>query len=603
MAGTAEPRLGIAGASGLLARTAAELAPVWDRMPAAVWLREAGGRLAYANAAAAAILGEPSRFASAEGAEPDCGWTLCDQRGEPLSHEGFPSAIAFLTGLPRRHHTIGIGAPGRQLRWLLVDAVPLLDPADRVYAVLSTAVDVTSLKQAEIALRVSEDRYRRILETMQEGCCILDADSRIVFVNARLCTMLGYSRHELEGRPADDIFGSASDDIADGRRRRRPAREHDVALQRKDGSTLWALVSGSPMLDDEGQPAAMLAMLTDVTERKASEERALAAAAQIEQLTADAIYTVDADRRICSWNRGAEQLFGWTKEEIIGRAVTLIPEEYVERATAAFARIITNGETFIQETARLTKDGRIVPVLGSWSPVPLPNGGTGVLCILKDISQHVAAHNQLQDQARALALLRERERIAMDLHDGVTQSLYGVALSLGALRRRRGGDAAHQEEVLGGAISQLTEIIHGIRDYIFELRTGVAEGTDLEAGLVAKANELATTTGVRPRLTIAEGLRRLNDDTVMHLLYIVHEALSNVARHASASEVSIEAVPRDAGLLLTIADNGRGFDAARRGRRAGDGLRNMRERASRFGASIEVTSALGKGTMVQVRVP
>jgi len=461
---------------------------------------------------------------------------------------------------------------------------------------------VTAPEQTPTGPPLSIDRYRRILEAMQEGCCLLDIDSTIIFANERLGSILGYTPRELEGRRSADVFGRSSGGMVSGKRRAPPVREHDVALRHKDGRGIWALVTGTPFVDDDGHAAGILATFTDITDRRRSEERALAAAAQIEQLTADAIYTVDADRHVCSWNRGAEQLFGWTKDEVIGKPAPVIRAGQVEKARQAVLRLIATGDTVTEEAVRFAKDGRAVPVLGSWSPVPLPDGRTGVLCILKDMGGHKAVHDRLRQQASSLALLRERERIAMDLHDGVTQSLYGVTLSLGALRRRR-GDPANQEAVLGAAIGQLTEIIHGIRNYIFELRTGVPEGADLEAGLNAKAQELATATSVRPILAVSADLPPLSADSVTHLLYIVHEALSNVARHAGATEVAIEALPWGAGIMLSITDNGRGFDSGRTSRRSGDGLRNIRERASQLGATLTIHSLPGAGTTVRVHVP
>ena len=466
--------------------------------------------------------------------------------------------------------------------------------------VLHTAQETGALWQAQSALRISEDRCRRILEAMHEGCCVLAADSTISYVNSRLCSMLGMEPEEMLGRLSVDVFGPAPLRLADAEPR--SVGERDVALRRKDGSVLWARVSGTPMLDDDGRPTSVVAMFSDVTARRQSEERAQTAAAQIEDLTADAIYTVDAQRHIWSWNRGAEKLFGFRKEEVIGRSVDLIPPERLAHNMQGIERILRTGATLTRETVRLHRDGTPIQVLGSWSPVPLGDGSTGVLCILKNIDEHKAAHNQLQEQARSLALLRERERIAMDLHDGVTQSLYGIALSLGALRRRR-GDPTNQDQVLGQAIDQLTEVIQGIRDYIFELRHGVPEGTDLEAGLEAKARELAITTGVRPKMSITADLRSLSPERASHLLYIAHEALSNVARHAKASEIAIEAAPWRSGIMLTIKDNGRGFEPRRRGRRAGDGLRNMRRRAAQLGARLSIHAVPGAGTTVRVQVP
>jgi two-component system, NarL family, sensor histidine kinase UhpB len=458
-----------------------------------------------------------------------------------------------------------------------------------------------SLEHAETALRTSEERYRRIVETTHEGLCLLDAESRIVFVNARLCDMLGYAAEDLLARRGFDLIDKHMEAALHGRRLG-AARDRDVALRHRDGSTVWAMISAAPMVDDAGQATAVLAMFTDVTERKLSEERAAAAAAQIERLTGDAIYSIGADRLVWSWNHGAEQLFGWTKEEVVGHHIQMVPPEIERQVLDGIRRIMRTGETITRETIRLTRSGRRVPVLGSWSPVPLPNGATGVLCILKDISSHKDAHSQLREQARSLALLRQRERIAMDLHDGAIQSLYGIALSLGALRRKQ-GERAKDAAVLGQAIEQLTETIQGIRDYISELRTGVPEEADLETSLKAKVAELATTAGVRPRLSIEANLAPIGPDSTHHLVYIAQEALSNVARHAHATEVAIEILPWGSGIMLSITDNGRGFRPGRKGRRAGDGLRNMQERANLLGANLVIDSLPDVGTTVRVEVP
>ena len=434
-----------------------------------------------------------------------------------------------------------------------------------------------------------------MLEATHEGLCLLDLDSRVSAVNSRLCEMLGFDAGELVGRQSFDVLGhSQSEPATHGRR--------DVALKRKDGTTVWALISATPLVDDSGEPGGVLATVTNVTERKVSEQRANAAAEQIERLTADAIYSVGLDRLVWSWNNGAEQLLGWSKEEAIGQQLPMVPSELIEAAVEDVRRIVATSETMTKETVRLAKDGRRIPVLGSWSPVRLEDGSIGVLCILKDIRTQKAAHYKLREQAKALALLRERERIAMDLHDGAIQSLYGVALSLGALRRHSGDDGK-REAVLGEAIGQLTETIEGIRKYIYGLRTGTAEEADLEMALQAKVGEVAARTGIQPRLCIEGGPNGVGPDTAMHLLYIASEALSNVARHAQAENLTVELLPWGPGLEMVIADDGRGFEPAHANRRRGDGLRNMRERATLLGAKLSIHSAPGRGTTVKVQLP
>jgi PAS domain S-box-containing protein len=560
-------------------------------------VRDAGGGLCYANPAAARLFGASGSHLYPHPLKT-LGWTLCDEAGAPLPRSNFPSMAAFREGTPQRQRVVGIVAPDRPVLWVRIDCQPVLDMAGAVRYVVSTAVDVSRLKQHELALKMSESRYRRLLETTHEGVCVIGLDCTISFANSRLCEMLGYEQQELLGRHAAEMLGQWTGALRT-KRRSVPERRREAPLRRRDGTAVWVMVGAMPMVDDAGQPAGLLAMFSDVTARKLSQERARAAAERIEQLVGDAIYTVDEAGRVHSWNDGAARLFGWNRDEVLGRRIPLVPENLQEEAADRIRHVIASGETEALETVRLTRQGRLVQVLGSWSPVSLEDGRTGVLCILKDTGSHRAAHEQLQEQARSLALLRERERIAMDLHDGTIQSLYGVALSLGALRRR--ADEA-DTAVLNGAIDQLTETIHGIREYIYELRTGVAEDANLELALKAKADELARQAGVMPHVSIEIDLRRLGSDTSHHLLYIVHEALSNVARHARATDVAIRIVPWRSGMMLSIVDNGRGFDPARK-RRQGEGLHNMRERAALLGATLTIDSAPGTGTTVKVQIP
>lgn len=567
----------------------------YEQLPWAAWVRDASGKVIFANSAAASLFGlsHPSAHFSDAVARD---FRVCDDEGEILARDEFPSRAAYRTG-QRQQRCVGIIVEGRPTRWLLMDCLPVMDEAGRLLEVVSMAVEVTSLRHAEVALRSSEERFRRVIEATHEGLCLVDLDSTIVFVNSRLCDMLGYNREELLSKHSLEVLGKAVQTFHE----RRGASRRDVPLRRRDGGTAWATVNATPLLGEGGKAAGMLVMFADVTARKQSQERAKAAAEKIEQLTADAIYTIDRLGVLQSWNNGAEGLFGWSREEVVGRKIALVPKDHVARAKADLGHVIETGATVTKETVCLSKDGQRIDVLGSWSPVALDDGRTGVLCILKDIRARKAVEEQLYEQTRSLTLLRERERIAMDLHDGVIQSLYGVALSLGALRRRSdpGGDGA----VLDYAIGQLTESIQGIRHYIYQLRTGESDDADLEVELRAKAEDVARQAGVTPHVSIQTDLRYLNSESAHHLLYIAQEALSNVARHAHATDVAIHIVPWGAGTMLTVVDNGRGFDPARKGRRLGDGLRNMRERATQLGATLTVDSQPGTGTTVKVLLP
>jgi two-component system, NarL family, sensor histidine kinase DevS len=211
---------------------------------------------------------------------------------------------------------------------------------------------------------------------------------------------------------------------------------------------------------------------------------------------------------------------------------------------------------------------------------------------------------RLAEQSRELARLEERERIAMDLHDGVIQSLYSVVLGLGAVQLRAEGTEA--DRGLGQAIDGINRVILEIRNNIFDLRLPDLADRGLRGGIELLAEELRINTLVQPHVDLAaihSAEQCVDAAAVTSLLYIAREATSNVIRHAQASTVTIRLATSDDELVLIIRDNGRGFDHAATESRPGNGLRNIRDRARTIGGTFSIAGVPGQGTTVCVRVP
>jgi two-component system, NarL family, sensor histidine kinase DevS len=196
----------------------------------------------------------------------------------------------------------------------------------------------------------------------------------------------------------------------------------------------------------------------------------------------------------------------------------------------------------------------------------------------------------------------------MDIHDGVIQSLYAVALSLNAHERLLDVEAAETRQALQRARMQISNIIQEIRDVIFDLRQHRRQLPDLQAGLEALVAELFGPTSIQVDLELEDGIDHFLDAVrVSGILYITREAMSNVIRHAGASKVTIHLARMEEKLVLTIRDDGRGFnpiatDAENSGPTEGQGLRNMAERAQLLGGRSLVVSSPGHGTEVYVEV-
>ena len=214
----------------------------------------------------------------------------------------------------------------------------------------------------------------------------------------------------------------------------------------------------------------------------------------------------------------------------------------------------------------------------------------------------------LADARRREMLLRERERIGRDLHDGIIQSIYAAGLHLEQATAEVAPEQAATRARIGTVMSELNRITSDIRSTIFDLRSGELEARDAEAIVLAVADELQAHTLVRLDIH-GEGLfrPRLRQDQAEQLHHLVTEAFSNILRHAHAGSVTVRMVCTQRRFSLEIRDDGRGFDASavpERGRRGrAQGLANMRRRAELLGGELTIESEPGRGSALSLTMP
>jgi signal transduction histidine kinase len=213
--------------------------------------------------------------------------------------------------------------------------------------------------------------------------------------------------------------------------------------------------------------------------------------------------------------------------------------------------------------------------------------------LVRDLADHAAVlieHSRLYEARRELSVLEERNRLARELHDALTQSLFGLRLRLEA-------------DDIDGARSLLEEIFGELRSLILQLRPPDLERDGLAASLAKHLEVVGRTHGIGTRLD-AGSLGDVAPDTEQALFRIAQEAVTNVVKHASATSVTVHLDRTDGSVALTVDDDGRGFDPgdpAISARRLG--LVSMHERAVDLGGSLVVESELGVGTTVRAKVP
>jgi two-component system sensor histidine kinase DevS len=211
---------------------------------------------------------------------------------------------------------------------------------------------------------------------------------------------------------------------------------------------------------------------------------------------------------------------------------------------------------------------------------------------------------RLNVQQRRLAVLEERERIGMDLHDGVIQSIYAVGLTLEHARLLLQDTPEQARQRINQAVEDLNSTIRDIRSYILDLRPRQLGNENLLDGIKRLVKEFHTNTLVEVHLDgKSQDVAVLPHQQAVALFHICQEGLANIAKHARARNVEVALWATNGRALLEIHDDGRGFVPEKARLSLGHGLSNMYTRARNAGGEVEISSEVGEGTTILAWVP
>jgi len=577
------------------------VARIMDTSPVGILVFDREGFITFANPMVQEVAGLLGISELVGCPYNDPTWRLLDQRGEPLPDDSLPFAQVLTGGQPVSDILYAIDLPGDQRAYLSSSAAPLRDHSGAFEGVIVITQDVTSRIQAETRLKASEKQYRQLLEALQEGIWMIDADARTTFVNPRMAEMLGYTMEEMVGKHLFyfmDEQGIALAEVNLERRQRGIREQHDFEFLRKDGNRLYASLETSPVFDDEGNYAGSLAGVQDITDRVKTTERLRESEGRYRELVeeiSDVIYTLDRNGVITYVSPAIERLLGYAPEQLIGQLFGqfVLPEDLDQVATN-FQELISGRQRGPTEYKVVAASGEIRWVSLSSQVIFDGEQVMGVRGVLTDISERVWAQEQREDAAAAA----ERERLARDLHDAVTQSLFSVsaiAEAVPAIWERDQAEARRGLEEL----RQLTQgALAEMRTLLLELRPSALTEQRLDV-LVCQLTEAMTGRTRMPITTQVTGDCNLPTEARIALYRIAQEALNNVVKHSRASRATVELHCEAGYARLRISDDGRGFDAVTvpHGHL---GLDIMRERAQAIGAELRIESQSGQGTHVLV---
>lgn len=231
----------------------------------------------------------------------------------------------------------------------------------------------------------------------------------------------------------------------------------------------------------------------------------------------------------------------------------------------------------------------------------------GYQCMMADLhvslAQTRAAEESVRQREQDLRqALEERERIGQDLHDGIIQSLFALALNLERCRRLIATQPEEVMKQLDLAVVGVKAMIRDLRGYLVGMEPHIADGRELEAALALQARMMENSSGLHFAVQVdPEAAACVGPDQAVHLVYIAREAMSNALRHARARQGTVSLERHDGGVCLMIEDDGIGFDVEMP--HTGEGLRNIASRAAKLHARVRISSKPGEGTRIVLDVP
>jgi PAS domain S-box-containing protein len=323
----------------------------------------------------------------------------------------------------------------------------------------------------------------------------------------------------------------------------------------------------------------------------------------------DGIISVDDQLNIVLYNRAAERAFGWSPREVLGKPLDLLlPERYRGAHGQQMRRFGATGTTSRRMGDNtvlyaLRKDGTEFPIEASISQLQQPEGKLYTV-ILRDVTERVRAREELAAFAAESSGVREQEksRIARELHDELAQSLTALKMDTTWLRNQTGSADAKVQEKIAQMLGLLDSTVAAMRRIASDLRPLVLDDLGLVPAIEWLAQSFTQRTGVPCEMQIDETLE-LPEPFATGVFRIVQESLSNVAKHARASKVTLELQAQGDYLLLRVQDDGIGFRPAAPRPPQSLGLVGLRERAHLLRGQVNVDSSPGAGTRVEALIP
>jgi PAS domain S-box-containing protein len=474
-------------------------------------------------------------------------------------------------------------------------------------AVRATALsDISERKRAVEALQESEEKFRTLVTNTEQIVFMIAKDGTFLLSEGKGLSKLGLKPGDVVGKSVFELYEDYPD-MLDAMRK----------VLNGETATIEVNIGGNhfsnwytPHRDQEGEIIGLMGLSVNISERKRAEEVLEAELAYHREdlsvlvqrhslavkISSFGIWEWDVEENAMIWDNTLFEIYGIEKKIPLPYEewLQLIHPDDLPTVEATMRTVIENkSETFF-EFRIVRPDGELRHISAAGTAV-LSDAGEVVKAI--GINQDISERKRLETQEQETAVLEERDRLARELHDAVTQTLFSASMIAEATPALWDKDPAVGRQYLGQLPWMLRGALAEMRTLLMELRPTALRDQSLGQLLEPLADAIRVRSGGATVVLKVEGDCSLPEDVTLALYRIVQESLNNIARHAEADQISVWLRCDEADVKVYISDNGRGFDPG--SIPAGHlGVGIMKDRARQVGATFRIDSEPGQGTMV-----
>ena len=491
--------------------------------------------------------------------------------------------------------------------WYMMRARPYKTSENKVEGAVISFQDIDALKRVVEETRAYADT---LIETAREAIFILDANFRVLVANPAFYNSFQVSPAETVNRLIFEL-GNRQWDIPALRTllqsvATRNTRVDDFEV-RHNFEHLGERIMVLNARRLSTRQSLIFLSVDDVTERKKSKE-ALERQAALLDLAHETVIVRTLKGEILFWNRGAEEMYGWTKEDVVGKTTHQLLRTEFPQPFSEIEEALKGIGHWEGELVHSTKAGALRTVSSRWAWLQQENAEPVILEINSDVSEQKQSQETLRRLSAYLMTLQdeERRRIARELHDSTGQKLAAAKLQIDTLVKS--GNLKSHEKALAETSQWIDECFQEVRTLSQLLHPPLLD----EAGLISATRWVVDGFSERAKievdLKITPELGRLPQPVELAVFRVIQESLSNIHRHSGAKKASIKLARNNNSVSLEVRDDGKGMPpevfsgSPQRKQIVGVGILGMRERLAQLDGTLEIDSTKN-GTTIKVHVP